>query len=86
MKRGAPVCKKLVTCMGNPKSSSPKQGTILPVSSLSPCNEGMFSAEGWQDWKAGESEESQAGGCPAATCSPSGLDEGLCQPGKYAYT
>eukprot|EP00967_Tisochrysis_lutea_P011546 scaffold12996_cov18-Tisochrysis_lutea.AAC.1 len=66
------------------------QGTALSVSSLSPCSADVFFAKSWDDWKAAvleaaDLEDFQGGGCPAEACSPSGSDEGLCPPGKYAY-
>ncbi|KAF5827471.1 hypothetical protein DUNSADRAFT_614 [Dunaliella salina] len=68
----------------------PSQGTTLSVSSSSPCTGDALPARTWEDWKAAvleaaESEESQGGGCSFEACSPSGSDEGLCPPGKYAF-
>ncbi|KAF5832422.1 hypothetical protein DUNSADRAFT_11704 [Dunaliella salina] len=66
------------------------QGMELSVSSLSPCTADVRFAKSWEDWKAAileaaESKTFQSGGCPPEACSPSGSDEGLCLPGKYAY-
>eukprot|EP00983_Pelagomonas_calceolata_P010113 328251-Pelagomonas_calceolata.AAC.13 len=67
------------------------KGTTLTVSSLSPCVGEVPIAMSWEDWKAAvlkaASSEVPQGVCsPYEACSPSASDNGLCPPGKYAYT